>query len=316
MYQEVRKRGASAVASGLRGADLVRRARPLLGTFVEIAVVPCAVADAAIDAAFEAVARVHALMSFYDPQSDVSRVNRGGTRAVTVDAWTFDVLAVAAELNRRSGGLFNIAVAPVLQSLGLLPGSPGRAQPLEDAVELLPDRRVRLRRVGARIDLGGIAKGFAVDRAVGALRARGVAAGLVNAGGDLYGFGPYAHTIDIRDPGDPALLLTRVGVRNQALASTAGRFDPFRGRDVDDCAVIDPRSCEPVRAIRGACVRAPSCMIADALSKVVMIAREQAGPLLDRYGASALIVLRGGEICATADLQDAAGVADLKKSGH
>jgi FAD:protein FMN transferase len=297
--------GASAAASGLRGADLVRRARPLLGTFVEIAAVPCSVADAAIDAGFDAVARVHALMSFHDPQSDVSRLNgAAGAGAITVDPWTFDVLAAEAELQRRSGGLFNIAVAPVLQSMGLLPGSPGGAQPLEDAVELLPDRRVRFRRPGVRIDLGGIAKGFAVDRAVGALRERGVAAGLVNAGGDLYGFGPDAHTIDIRDPGDPALLLTRVEVRNQALASTAGRFDPFCGRAVEDCAVIDPRSGAPVRSALGASVRAPSCMIADALTKVVMIAPAGAGPILDHYGASALIVSRSGEVCATADWQN------------
>ena len=296
---------ASEHVSVLRGAP-VRRARPLLGTFVEIAVAPCARADAAIDAAFETVARVHALMSFHDPQSDVSRLNRdGSTGAVAVDALTFDVLAAAAELNRRSNGLFNITVAPVLQSLGLLPGSPEEAQPLEDAVELLPDRRARFRRLGVRIDLGGIAKGFAVDRAAGVLREHGVAAGLVNAGGDLHGFGPHAHAIDIRDPGDPALLLTRVDVRNQALASTAGRFDPLRGREVEDCAVIDPRSCAPVRVILGASVRAPSCMIADALTKVVMIAREDAGPVLDHYRASALIVARGGEVCATADWQDA-----------
>jgi FAD:protein FMN transferase len=301
--------GASAAASGLRGADLVRRARPLLGTFVEIAVAPCAVADAAIDAAFEAVARVHSLMSLHDSQSDVSRLNRGGTSAVAVDALTFDVLAAAAELQRRSGGLFNIAVAPVLQSLGLLPGSPGRAQPLEDAVELLPDRRVRLRRASARIDLGGIAKGFAVDRAVGALRERGVAVGLVNAGGDLYGFGPYAHKIDIRDPSDPAAVMSRIDVFNEALASTAGRVDPFCSRVVGDCAVIDPRHGEPVRTVRGASVRASSCMVADALTKIVMIAREDAGPILDHYGASALFVAETGEVCATADWQDAASRA-------
>jgi FAD:protein FMN transferase len=299
--------GASAAVSGLRGADLVRRARPLLGTFVEISVAPCAMADAAIDAAFEAVARVHGLMSFHDPQSDVSRLNgAAGAGAITVDPWTFDVLAAASELQGRSGGLFNIAVAPVLQSLGLLPDLPVGAQRLEDAVELLSDRRVRLLRSDVRIDLGGIAKGFAVDRAVGVLRGRRIAAGLVNAGGDIYGFGSDAHTIDIRDPGDPTLLLTRVGVRNQALASTAGRFDPFCGRDVDDCAVIDPRSCKPVRMVCGASVRAPSCMIADALTKVVMIAAEDAGPILDHYGASALFVSRAGEVCATADWQDPA----------
>jgi FAD:protein FMN transferase len=289
-----------------------RRARPLLGTFVEIAVADTssATADAAIGAAFDAVAQVHALMSFHDPASDVSRLNRAAdVGAIATHAWTFDVLATAVELHRRSRGLFNVAVAPVLQTLGLLPGSPGRLQPVEDAIELLPGWRVRFRRPGVHIDLGGIAKGFAVDRAVGVLREHGVMSGLVNAGGDLMGFGPDAYAIDIRDPSDPTSVTTRVAVRNDALASTAGRFDPFRGREVGDCAVIDPRDCEPVRVVRGATVRAPTCMIADALTKVVMIAQEDAGPILDHYGASALFVSGSGEVCATADWQDAGGLA-------
>src|SRR5271165_3746740 len=100
-----------------------RRARPLLGTFVEIAVADTssATADAAIGAAFDAVAQVHALMSFHDPASDVSRLNRAAdVGAIATHAWTFDVLATAVELHRRSRGLFNVAVAPVLQTLGLL----------------------------------------------------------------------------------------------------------------------------------------------------------------------------------------------------
>jgi FAD:protein FMN transferase len=290
--------------------DLTRRARPLLGTFVEIAVAPSPDMDAAIAAAFDAVARVHGLMSFHDSSSDVSRLNRSaGIDAIAVDPWTFDVLAMAVDLHSRSRGAFNVAVAPVLQSLGRLPGSSKGHRPIADAIDLLPGRRVRFRQAGVRIDLGGIAKGFAVDRAVDALRAHGAAAGLVNAGGDLKGFGPDAHTINVRDPADPALLTARVDVRNEALASTAGGFDPFLGRDVSDCAVIDPDNGEPVRNIRGVTVRARSCMVADALTKVVMIAGEEAGDVLDHYGASALLVSGNGEICATADWQDANSIA-------
>jgi thiamine biosynthesis lipoprotein len=305
--------------SGLRGAGIVRRARPLLGTLVEIAVAAesSPTTETAIDAAFDAVARVQALMSFHDPQSDVSQLNRAAdASAIAIHAWTFEVLAAAVELHRRSDGLFNVAVAPALQASGLLPGMPDGLQPIEDAIEPLPERRVRFRCPGVRIDLGGIAKGFAVDRAVGVLRAQGVAAGLVNAGGDLMGFGPNAHAIHIRDPSDPAGVTARVEVRNQALASSAGRFDPFCGRDVEDCAIIDPRSREPVRMIRGASVRAPSCMIADALTKVVMIAQEDTGPLLDHYRASALFVSSTGEVRATADWQDVASAADLKFLQH
>src|SRR5215471_2367591 len=103
----------------------IRRAQPLLGTFVEIAAAGAA-SDAlqpAIDSAFSAVAQVHRLMSFHDPQSDVSRLNRQAfRRAVSVHPWTYKVLEAAREFNRRSYGVFDVTVAPLLQQRGLLPG--------------------------------------------------------------------------------------------------------------------------------------------------------------------------------------------------
>src|SRR6516165_9961186 len=105
----------------------IRRAQPWLGTFVEIAASGgCDRQDDlqdAVDAAFDAVAQVHRLMSFHDAESDVSRLNREGHAGpVTVHAWTYQVLETALELNRRSDGCFDIAVAPLLQRRGLLPG--------------------------------------------------------------------------------------------------------------------------------------------------------------------------------------------------
>src|ERR1700730_11382715 len=155
-------------------SDRVRRARPLLGTFVEIEVAGAAHPKmaAAIDAAFAAVARVHALMSFHDGDSDVSRLNREAwLRPIEVHAWTFEVLEAAVEMNSRSNSIFDVAVAPALQATGLLPHvnddppRPAQARSF-DAIELLDGRAVRFRHRDVRIDLGGIAKGFAVDRAL------------------------------------------------------------------------------------------------------------------------------------------------------
>src|SRR6185437_14298893 len=91
----------------------VRRARPLLGTFVEIAVDGwCAdSAHCAIDAAFAAIEEVQRRMSFHDPASTLSRLNReAAQRAVPVDAWTFAVLRAAARVHRVSGGAFDVTV--------------------------------------------------------------------------------------------------------------------------------------------------------------------------------------------------------------
>jgi thiamine biosynthesis lipoprotein len=289
----------------------IRRARPLLGTFVEIAVAGESLdaIEAAVEEAFSAVATVHRLMSFHETGSDVSRLNGGAASgAVCVDDWTYQVLEAARDLYRRSGGVFDISVAPALQRLGLLPGAPPISAPspaarsaARDRIELLSENRVRFADPSVKIDLGGIAKGFAVDRAVEALRRHGMAEGLVNAGGDLRGFGPRSHTVDVRDPRLPDRAFCRVALRNAALASSAGRFDPAGSRRASACAVIDPATAMPARSIVGATVCAGNCVIADALTKVVMNAAEGAAATLERYGADALFVSASGVVHMTAN---------------
>jgi FAD:protein FMN transferase len=290
------------------------RARPLLGTFVEIAAegAPAAQVEDGIEAAFAAIQRVHDRMSFHDAGSDVWRLNgaRPGEATVVAD-WTYRVLEMALDLHRRSSSRFNIAIAPALQLIGLLPSTPhasAEEHRLTCSLELLGDNRVRLRSAG-KIDLGGIAKGFAVDRAVDALRQHGIAGGIVNAGGDLAAFGSEEHIVAIRDPRDPARSICQVPIRNAALASSGLLFDPVEAIGVSHSAVIDPITGQPVRAICGATVRASRCWMADALTKVVMIAGNGASEVLDFYGASALLVMANGEVEATTSWRVACSIA-------
>lgn len=293
--------------------DSLQRARPLLGTIVEItaAGLPGHDLDAAIEAAFAAVEKVHRLMSFHDPASDVSRLNcEAAIRPVAVDAWTFAVIEAATDLHRRSRGLFDVTVAAALQDLGLLPRlepsfyAPSEGSATGEAIEILPGRRIRFRHAGMRIDLGGIAKGFAVDRARQTLQAHGATGGFINAGGDLAAFGPRPAPVHIRDPREPRRVLGRIEIMNEALASTGGRFDPFGSTEVTAPAVIDARTQQPAHAVAGVTVRASSCMVADALTKVVMIVGEAASDLLDRFSASALLVLPTGEMRVTTSWQN------------
>ncbi|WP_375786050.1 FAD:protein FMN transferase [Bradyrhizobium sp. Pha-3] len=271
--------------------------------------------DAAIDAAFDAVARVHQLMSFHEHDSDVSRLNReAGVRPTRVDAWTFEVLEAALEMHRRSKGAFDVTVAPVLQAMGLLPGPDGdrvigSELRLDNAIELLPEQAVRLRSPGITIDLGGIAKGFAVDRAVEVLRGFDIPGGVVNAGGDLRVFGQEPHTVHLRDPRDPLRLLARIELTDRALASTALRFDLVDGAPSTTSAIIDPATGNPTNVVIGATVRAPSCMIADALTKAVMISATDAGDLLEHYRASALLISAHGNVQITSDWSQAVHLA-------
>jgi len=273
----------------------------LLGTFVEIAVSGTgrAAMEEAVEAAFATVAEVHRLMSFQDPASDVALLNRkGAERAIIVHPWTFEVLEASLEIQRRSAGVFDIAAAQGRRRTSRI-----------GSVELFPGRRVRFSDPGVAIDLGGIAKGFAVDRAIDVLRARGVPQGLVNAGGDLAACGLDKALISLRDPRDPRRILCRTEISGEALASSGRKVEPFGGSDTTETAVIDPRTLRYAQAAVGATVRANRCMIADALTKVVMVAGEAASPILAQYGARALFLSSDGDLRVSGNWQSAVRLA-------
>ena len=249
----------------------IRRARPLLGTFVEIAA-RAADRDAAASAvsrAFAEVERLQALLSAHDPASEVSRLNREAHgRPVTVSRDTWRVLRAASRLSRQSAGAFDMTLEGGSRHITFLPGM-----------------HVRFARA-LRIDLGGIAKGYCVDRAVAVLQRSGIAGSLVNAGGDMRAFGPQAFALHLRHPGDPGQLFSLGEIRNAALATSAS-YASGRAR----CAgrLRDGRSGTPIGPGLSVSVRASSALLADALAKVVAADGAQAEPLLARYGAHAWV---------------------------
>src|SRR5262249_39699886 len=207
-----------------------------------------------------------------------------------------------------------VSVAPVLQAMGRLPrhddGAPAALAPGRGAaIELMAGYTVRLRDASVCIDLGGIAKGYAVDRAVAVLVQRGATEGVVNAGGDLKVFGPRPRAIHLRDPRDPRIVLDKVEIAGGALASSGGRADPVHSWRTETPCVVDPRRAAPADTVAGASVIAPSCMVADALTKIVMIRGEAAGALLAELGAAALLVSAEGQVSASRDWPGAASRA-------
>jgi thiamine biosynthesis lipoprotein len=254
----------------------VRRARPLLGTVVEIAAggAPAAQLHQAIDHAFAAVQRVQALMSFHDAASEVSALNRGAhCAALRVDAQTYTVLGAAQRISESSEGAFDITVGARLQRWGCLPAEPLPPDGVASwrDVELLEDRCVRFRRP-LHIDLGGIAKGYAVDCAVAALRDSGACFGLVNAGGDLRVFGAQEWPVRLRHPQGPAHLGASLVLRDEALASSAVCFSRRKDGEKEVSALLDPRSGRPYLDGAGISVRAADCMTTDALTKALLFA--------------------------------------------
>lgn len=270
---------------------MIRRAQPWLGTMVEIS------AEAGHDAltdAFAAIARVHGLMSFHDAHSDVSRFNRAAAGdAVHVDRDTWEVLRIAAEVGRRSGGAFDIACAPRLVAWQVLP-APQAAAPaalkFEQVLALEGEGVVRKLAAGW-IDLGGIAKGYAVDLAVECLQRAGVRAGCVNAGGDLRVFGDLRLPVSIRSPRNPGVAAAVLELEDCALA-TSGSY--FSAREIDGrvlvSALVDARDGSAIVSERSASVRAPRCVLADALTKVVLATGDLHHPALTTFEASAFLI--------------------------
>jgi len=277
----------------------VRRARPLLGTVVEIRAAgsnPQLPRHAAVDAAFAVIERVQRLMSYHDPASDVSRLNRNAAAAAQlVDADTYAVIESALRLAELSDGAFDPCIGARLEQWGYLPASAAGSRPRcalggswRD-VELLGRRRVRFMRP-VRLDLGGIAKGYAVDRAVQALQAAGMDEIVVNAGGDLRVAGAGAHTIRLRHPRAPHLSAAALTLKSAALATSAAYFSRRQLLDGEISALLDPRSSQPYLGRDCVSVRAADCMSADALTKVVLFAPpELAERVLATCGAQAFV---------------------------
>ena len=273
----------------------IRRAKPLLGTLVEISLEgeDLNAAAAAMDAGFAAVERVQRLMSFHDSESDLSRLNAcAASEPVVVDPWTYDVLAFSVELFRRSGGLFDVAVGARLVDWSYLPCHRGRGEPAPlgstDDIELLGDQRVRFR-CPLSIDLGGVAKGFAVDRAGEAIlhcgMPDGVVNAVVNAGGDLRVWGCRKERAHVRLPEEPSGYVMIAELENEALATSCPSLSTkeLQGR------VVSPllRRGVPFISSVSYSVRAPTCVAADALTKVVIGGGEELGAILELYGARA-----------------------------
>ena len=275
-----------------------RRARPLLGTLVEIRVQGIGrAARSAVDAAFRAIEDVQQAMSFHDPESELSCLNRNACgRSMKVSPALWRVLSEALRLAKLSGGAFDPTVGARLVQWKILPApqarTPSHAAISWRDVRLLPGRRVRFHRA-LWLDLGGIAKGYAVDVAVSILRRHGISAGIVNAGGDLRVFGSRIERVHVRHPVQPARLVPLADLSDAALATSAGYFSEKRcgGRRVN--ALVNPlmhRPCSPRRSVS---VQAPTCLLADALTKVVLVHGCAAEAILRRCHASAM-VLEGG----------------------
>jgi FAD:protein FMN transferase len=301
-------------------AEWFRREDAIMGTriYVELWADDAAQGEAAVAAVIASMHEVDAMMSTYKPASQLSRVNaRAALEPVKVDRELFEVIRASLEFSKLTGGAFDVTYA----SVGYLYDYRARQRPSEAQIaKALPGvdwRNVRLDpaaltvrfdRPGMRIDLGGIAKGYAVDRAIGLLQARGVAHAVVSAGGDsrIVGdrFGrPWI--VGIRHPDDPKRVVTRIPLVDTAM-STSGDYERyFDEQGVRYHHILDPKTGRSASKVRSATILAPTAMQTDGLSKTAFVlGADEALKVSEQIpGVDAVFVTPEGKVLYTRGLQ-------------
>jgi thiamine biosynthesis lipoprotein len=266
------------------------RARPLLGTLVTISAEgDRRDVEGGVVRAFQAVEKVQNRMSYFNPTSDVFRLNREAFDSpMTVHADTYRVLQEAQRFSHFSEGAFDVTVGGALALGGFLPSFSGNPRPHPRAhykdIELGPARSVRFRRP-LWIDLGGIAKGFAVDQALAELRRSKVKRGWVNAGGDLAFFSDRPEPLWVRHPTQGGEMISLGPVRQGALASSAPAYRSQPGGR-------SPYVCRGkwIRSNKSVTVAAPCALWADGLTKVALLAPEKTVDIAREFRAGVRVL--------------------------
>jgi thiamine biosynthesis lipoprotein len=326
-----------AAAPGTTGSEphAFRREGQVMGTIVTFTAWTADedTAERAFEKAMGELQRMDRLMTDWkregQPESDVVRINEAaGKHAVKVSPDTLAVIAASLDMSRRSEGTFDITFA-AMRGLWKFDEDLEKRVPPKDQIEqrkklinwkdVVVDAKattVKLRRQGMRLGLGGIAKGYAVDRAAAILREAGLKDFMVQAGGDLYVAGdkrgkPWM--VGIKDPRGTARdqYFAVAPIRDHAF-STAGDYErSFVQNGKRYHHIIDPRTGYPATASRSVTIFAPTALQADALDDAVFILGPKKGLALVESidGVGAVIVDANNKVWTSKRLQ---GVIEFK----
>lgn len=275
---------------------MIERARPSLGTIVTIRINAQGYSADQIDRlfvlAFAAIDTVQQLMSVHDATSDLSQLNQAsGHKSYRPHPWTLAVLRRAKRMHNASDGLFDPVIAShALQAWQMLPQWSVSTSTASLADVQIDGGQVRCTQA-LNLDVGGIAKGFAVDMAVLLLRRLGVRQAVVNAGGDLRVLGTQPELIWIRHPSAPQQLVP-MGELSDGACATSGVYysaqtDP---NGVARSALVHPKTEQALLLEQSYTVIAPCAVYADALTKVVATSQNPQHPTLALWGAVAMML--------------------------
>ena len=309
--------GLAASASGAKLAALVWRERVMvgLGTTLSLRAAHAdgAQADAGLDAAVAQIRHVERLMSLFDPQSAVSQLNRAGVLRHPHPDFV-QVLQLAQRVSRHSAGAFDVTVQPLWrawQSAQQAARLPTQAEVDTARTRVgwqnlvVTPQQIHLKQPGMALTLNGIAQGFAGDLAKAALHAHGVGHALLNTGEwSALGQSPDASPwrLGIEDPRKTGSFVARLALDGRAVATSSDAHYRFGNDDVHH-HIFNPATGYSPRALASVTVLAPSCALADALTKVMFMGNaDRAMQLAKQWKVDVLAVEKTGQWRASAGL--------------
>ena len=276
----------------------MRRNQVLLGTFVEVCIEEgenltpqqSVFYQEICNVVFKEISKVQSLMSVHESDSDISRLNRlsriSKNIVYTVHPWTYEVMNIAKTIFEYTNGFFDCGVVNCSWNQECCPCFNKRSS--IQSIQFLGKNEICLREP-IRIDLGGIAKGYAVDRGIEILKSFGIENAVINAGGDLRVIGNKTQPIYLKEKEFGNTYIFLGNLKDGAIATTSSRFGKFNKRN-GISTLINPKTGECVEDELSYSIVAPTCVVADGLTKALAIEKNIHASYFKKFGAIPIIV--------------------------
>ncbi len=312
---------------------MYKESRIVMDTFCTITVVSSSEEKAreAIEVGFVRIKKLEQLLNFFSPESEITAINRAsGSSPVKVSKETLEIIKKAVEIADYTNGAFDPTIGPVMKLWGFPKQAPKSStipsiDEIKNALRFVDYKKIKmnisasevfLEKKGMELDLGGIAKGYAADMAIEAIKAKGIKAALVAIAGDIKGFGlkpdlqPWKVGIQSPRPADSKSkigeedIFVSLYLKDKAI-STSGDYQRFfikQGRRYHH--ILDPRIGYSTSNVISVSVIAPHGFMADGLSTgIFVLGREKGIKLLESKGLDGIIVDANEKIFLTKDLR-------------
>lgn len=304
-------------------ARLFKKTTTIMHTYVSITVVSddAKKAESAIDAGFEEIGRLETLLSFWTDTSEIAAINKNaGIKPVKISNDTFEIIERALYVSDKTGGAFDPTIGPLIRLWDFKNKKRPDAKAVKEKLPLVDFKAMKLDKnnmtaflnnTNMSFDTGGIAKGFAADKAAMKLRESGIKSALVAIGGDIIAFGTRPDgkpwRVGIRNPrsDNPADIIASIDLRDSAV-STSGDYERFFiEKNARYHHIINPKTGYPAMGCMSVTVIAPDATLTDGFSTGAFVLGPENGlKAIKENGLEGIIITTDGKTLVTEGIKN------------